>query len=108
MEWFRSAARSTGWGQRRAIGGAGDRFAAFSAGTEATKVRPEAVRVMAEVGVDISRQQSKTVERYIGEPSAWLCRPGPWARSSRHIGKRAERPEAQPRWELERYGATAR
>jgi len=47
---------------------AGERFEAMSAGTEATEVRPEAVEVMREVGVDISRQESKTLERYLGEP----------------------------------------
>ena len=36
---------------------AGDRFEAFSAGTEATRVRPEAISVMAEMGVDISAQK---------------------------------------------------
>jgi arsenate reductase (thioredoxin) len=47
---------------------AGDRFEAHSAGTEATHVRPLAVRAMGEVGVDISGQESKTLERYAGEP----------------------------------------
>ena len=46
---------------------AGDRFEAHSAGTEATYVRPLAVRAMAEVGMDISQQESKTLERYLGE-----------------------------------------
>src|SRR3954470_3343373 len=46
----------------------GDRFEAFSAGTEATRVRPLAVRAMAEEGIDISRQESKTLDRYLGEP----------------------------------------
>ena len=46
---------------------AGDRFEAFSAGTEATRVRPEAISVMAELGVDISAQESETLERYLGE-----------------------------------------
>ena len=50
----------------------GDRFEAFSAGTEATAVRPQAVNVMAELGIDISRQESKTFERYLGEPFAWV------------------------------------
>jgi len=45
----------------------GDRFKAHSAGTEATGVRPEAVRAMAEIGVDISSQESKTLHRYLGE-----------------------------------------
>jgi arsenate reductase len=47
---------------------AGDRFEVMSAGTEATFVRPEAVTAMAELGVDISGQESKTLERYLGEP----------------------------------------
>jgi arsenate reductase len=51
---------------------AGDRFEAFSAGTEATFVRPEAVQVMAEIGIDISDQESKTVERYLGQPFSWV------------------------------------
>jgi arsenate reductase (thioredoxin) len=45
----------------------GDRFEAHSAGTEATRVRPLAVRVMAEQGIDISSHESKTVDRYLGE-----------------------------------------
>jgi len=47
---------------------AGDRFEVMSAGTEVTRVRPEAMRAMAELGVDISGQESKTLERYLGEP----------------------------------------
>jgi arsenate reductase len=47
---------------------AGDRFDAFSAGTEATRVRPLAVRAMAELGIDISAQESKTLDRYLAEP----------------------------------------
>jgi arsenate reductase (thioredoxin) len=46
--------------------GAG-RFEAFSAGTQATHVRPPAIRVMAELGVDISGQESKTLERYLDQ-----------------------------------------
>ena len=49
-------------------GMAGDRFDVFSAGTEATRVRPEAISVVAEIGVDISAQESETLERYLGEP----------------------------------------
>ena len=47
---------------------AGDRFEAHSAGTEATAVRPQAARVMGELGVDISGQESKTIDRYLEEP----------------------------------------
>lgn len=47
---------------------AGDSFEAHSAGTEATHVRPLAVRAMDEIGVDISGQESKTLTRYLHEP----------------------------------------
>jgi arsenate reductase len=47
---------------------AGDRFEVTSAGTEATHVRPLAIRAMDEIGIDISGQESKTLERYLGEP----------------------------------------
>jgi arsenate reductase len=47
---------------------AGDRFEVHSAGTEATAVRPEAIAVMAEIGVDISGQTSKTLDRYVDQP----------------------------------------
>ena len=46
----------------------GERFEVFSAGTEATHVRPLAIHAMAEIGIDISGQQSKTLDRYLGEP----------------------------------------
>ena len=46
----------------------GDRFEVMSAGTEATHVRPLAVRAMDEIGVDISGQESKSLERYLEEP----------------------------------------
>lgn len=45
-----------------------DRFAAFSAGTEATHVRPLAIQAMAELGIDIAGQESKTLDRYLGQP----------------------------------------
>ena len=47
---------------------AGDRVEVMSAGTEATHIRPLAVRAMDEVGIDISGQESKTLDRYVGEP----------------------------------------
>jgi len=47
---------------------AGDRYEAFSAGTEATAVRPLAVRAMAELDIDIASQDSKTVDRYLNQP----------------------------------------
>ncbi len=45
-----------------------ERFEGFSAGTEATLVRPMAIQAMAELGIDISHQHSKTLDRYLGEP----------------------------------------
>src|SRR5919199_5868192 len=47
---------------------AGDRVEAFSAGTEATHLRPLAVRAMREIGIDISCQESKSLERYLDVP----------------------------------------
>jgi arsenate reductase len=47
---------------------AGDRFEVMSAGTEATRVRPLAVRAMEEISIDISGQESKTLDRYVREP----------------------------------------
>lgn len=52
-------------GLLRHIGG--ERFEVYSAGTEATRVRPEALQVMEESGMDISGQESETLERYLGE-----------------------------------------
>ena len=46
---------------------AGDRFETMSAGTEATRVRPLAIRAMEEIGIDISEQESKTLGRYLEE-----------------------------------------
>jgi arsenate reductase len=45
----------------------GDRFAAFSAGTEATGVNPLAARVLREIGIDISSQRSKTLDEFDGQ-----------------------------------------
>jgi arsenate reductase len=50
----------------------GDRYEVHSAGTEATHVRPPAIRAMAEVGIDISRAESKTLERYLDQPWAYV------------------------------------
>jgi arsenate reductase (thioredoxin) len=47
---------------------AGERFKAGSAGTEATRVHPLAIRAMAERGIDISGHTSKALDRVIQEP----------------------------------------
>jgi arsenate reductase len=50
----------------------GEEFEAFSAGTEASKVRPEAIAVMAEVGIDISGQESKPLDGFLKQPFDWV------------------------------------
>ena len=45
-----------------------DRFRAFSAGIQARGLHPLAIQAMAEVGIDISMQVSKTVDRFVTEP----------------------------------------
>jgi arsenate reductase len=47
---------------------AGDRFEVESAGTEARGVNPLAARVMAEAGVDVAAQTSKTLDRFLDAP----------------------------------------
>ena len=44
----------------------GDRFEVMSAGTKPGKVRPEAIAVMKELGIDISGHRSKSVDEFAG------------------------------------------
>ena len=46
---------------------AGDRFEVFSAGTKPSQVRPEAIAVIREVGIDISGHRSKSVDEFAGQ-----------------------------------------
>jgi arsenate reductase len=46
---------------------AGDRFTVESAGTNPSNVRPEAIAVMAEIGIDISGHRSKSVREFDGQ-----------------------------------------
>jgi len=46
---------------------AGDRYDVFSAGTKPTQVRPEAIAVMKEIGIDISGHRSKSVDEFAGQ-----------------------------------------
>ena len=72
----------------------GERFEVVSAATEATCVRPRAVRAMGEIGVDISSQESKTLGRYLNEPFDYVimvcddaneaCPFFPWAANRLH------------------------
>lgn len=50
----------------------GDRFEVFSAGARATLVRPEAIAVMAELGIDLSTHRSKTVDEFLGQEFAYV------------------------------------
>jgi arsenate reductase (thioredoxin) len=52
-------------GMLRAWGGQG--YEAASAGSVATEVRPLAIRAMAEIGIDITGQTSKTSDAFAGQ-----------------------------------------
>lgn len=45
----------------------GDRYEAFSAGTETAEVRPQAIEVMREIGIDISDHTSKNLDSFLGK-----------------------------------------
>ena len=45
----------------------GESYLAFSAGTEPSKVNPYAVRVMQEIGIDISDHRSKSVDEFLDQ-----------------------------------------
>ena len=60
-----SARSQMGEGLFRAEGGAG--FEVFSAGTKPSAVRPEAIAVMKEIGIDISGHRSKSVDEFSGQ-----------------------------------------
>lgn len=46
---------------------AGDRFEVHSAGTKPGHVRPEAIAVMAELGIDLNSHRSKHVDEFEGQ-----------------------------------------
>jgi len=46
---------------------AGDRFEVESAGTKPSRVRPEAIAAMRELGIDIAGQRSKSVDEFTGQ-----------------------------------------
>ena len=45
---------------------AGDRFEVYSAGTRPSLVRPEAIAVMGELGIDLTGHRSKSVDEFAG------------------------------------------
>jgi arsenate reductase len=51
---------------------AGDRFEVFSAGTRPVGLNPNAVKAMAELGIDISLHRSKSVDEFTGQPFDYI------------------------------------
>jgi len=47
---------------------AGERFEVYSAGTKPGIVRPEAIAVMGELGIDLTGHRSKHVDEFVGQP----------------------------------------
>lgn len=51
---------------------AGDEFEVQSAGVSPSLVRPEAIAVMDEIGIDISSHRSKSVDEFTGEDFGYI------------------------------------
>lgn len=74
----------------------GDRFEAFSAGTDLSSVSPYAIRVMQEIGVDISHHRSKSLREFDGnemdvvvtvcDSANAACPFFPWVKETIHQG----------------------
>lgn len=72
----------------------GDRFEAFSAGTKASTLSPYAIRVMQEIGVDISGHRSKSLHEFasremdvaiiVCDAAKSACPFFPWAKVTLH------------------------
>jgi arsenate reductase (thioredoxin) len=60
----------------------GDRYDVASAGTSPSSVHSMASKVMAEAGIDISRQQSKHFDTFLGESFDWVVTVCDHAKSS--------------------------
>jgi arsenate reductase len=45
----------------------GEAFEAYSAGVKPSRVRPEAIQAMKEIGIDISGHRSKSVDEFTGQ-----------------------------------------
>ena len=76
-------------GMLRAWGG--DRFEVASAGTEVSRVRSEAIAVMTDMGIDISRHHSKSVTEFLGQPWDWVITVCDQARESCPVFPGADR-----------------
>jgi arsenate reductase len=74
-----------------------EKYEAYSAGSTPTRVNPLAIKVMAEIGIDISGQRSKNIDEYRGKDFdvvVSVCRSSPSVKcafcSSPLIGGRPE------------------
>jgi arsenate reductase len=45
----------------------GNKYQAYSAGTEPSVVIPHAIQVMAEIGIDLSKHRSKNINEFVGQ-----------------------------------------
>jgi arsenate reductase len=79
---------------------AGDRFDAYSAGTRPVGLNANAVKAMAEIGIDISKQRSKSVDEFAGQQFDYFITVCDNAREScpvlPGIGKRVHRSFRDP------------
>lgn len=50
----------------------GDSLEAFSAGTEATGIKPETIQVMQEIGISLEGHRSKTIDELRGQSFEWF------------------------------------
>mgnify|MGYP005855916323 CR=1 FL=1 len=83
----------------------GDCFEAFSAGVKASFIHPLAVKAMAELGIDISKQRSKSVAEYNSaemDSVITLCAADPNAVCVTFFGKTKE----ELRWDIPDPAAT--
>jgi len=58
----------------------GEKYEVFSAGTNPTQVHPLAIKALAEIGIDISRQRSKSLEEFSDtniDLAVTVCRSSP-------------------------------
>ena len=46
---------------------AGDKFEVFSAGSHPSRLHPAAIKVMAEWGIDIKKQKSEKIDKYLND-----------------------------------------
>ncbi|HTA67891.1 MAG TPA: arsenate reductase ArsC [Bryobacteraceae bacterium] len=51
---------------------AGDRFEITSAGANPTTIDPDAIEAMQEIGIDISRQETKVVDPFLGSRFSYV------------------------------------